>query len=476
MLRRVGPYILFFLLGRAHGQEQFGITNSNYAGTDAVPLNPARMTTQWSWMDIRLVGAGATVWNDHVYMRGKERPVLGEAREIIRTADGDRFSFTEAVGDGRRHGFANAHVALPAFTLSLGHSAIGAGIRTRAALGTTGIGERTAHFLYNGLSYSPQWGQRIQDDRARIAAAAWTECSLSYARLLAAHDNTLISAGLTAKYLLAHGGVGLSLSDLDYTVQDTALAVVHAASGSYGYAAPALDAGHGFGLDLGFTYERTLDDAEGYVPHGACDPLPYAFRIGVSLLDIGGMRFRDPVAGSFDASTAAYPDYTAIAIDDPEGLDSLLSASLSSFERRGRYAMGLPTAVSVQYDQRIIDHLYVAADVVQSLAFGEGHRLRRPNTIAVVPRYERQRVELAVPVVLREYDLARPAAGVMLRLNNIIVGSDDLLGLFTRRGVYGADVYFRIKWTVFRSPACRGKRTRTHRVGDKQAMPCVLPD
>lgn len=476
MSRLLSIGVFLFVLARVHGQEQFGLANSNYAGTDAVPLNPARMATQWSWMDIRIVGAGASIWNDHVSIRGKERALLGETRESLRTADGDRFSFSESMRDGLRHGFVNAHVAAPAVSLVLGRSSIGASVRTRAAVSLTGIGPDLARFAYNGLSYRPQWGRRYRDDHVRIAAAAWTEFAATYARLLVARDHTLISGGITGKYLLAHGGAGLSLTDLDYIVQDTALAVVHSVSGRYGIATPAVDAGRGFGADIGVVYERTLEEADGYVPHGTCDPMPYAFRLGISLLDIGGMRFKDPMAGTFDAGMATYPDYTSIDPGDAEGVDSLLAASLSSFRRSHVFQMGLPTAVSVQYDQRLMDHVYAAVDVVQNVAFGEGHRLRRPNTIAVVPRYERQRVELAVPVVFHEYDLRRPAAGVMLRLNNIVVGSDDLLSLLARRSARGADLYVRIKWTVFRSPACRGKKARVRHAGDRQALPCVLPE
>jgi hypothetical protein len=457
-------------------QEQFGITHSNYAGTDAVPLNPARMATQWSWMDINLIGAGAFVWNDHVYMSGKDRTVLGEMRESIRTADGDRFNFYESLNNGGRHAFVNAHIAAPAVALNLGLNSIGAHVTTRAAVSLTGVGNDLARYAYNGLGYTPQHGTRYQDDRLRIAGAAWTEFGASYSRLLVAHDNTLLSAGLTAKYLLAHAGAGLGFSALDYTVLDTTRAVVHDASGIYGFASPALNAGHGFGFDLGAVYERTLENADGYVPHGSCDPLPYRYRIGLSLIDLGGMRFNQGTSGSFNASTALYPDYNDIHLDSEEDADSLLSASLSTYESGEGFKLGLPTAMAAQYDQRIIDHVYVAADVVQNLSFGDNLRLRRPNSIAVVPRYELKRFEAAVPLVIHEYDLRRPSLGLMLRLNNVVLGSDNLLSLVTRGGLFGTDIYFRIKWTVFRSPSCRGGKTREHKAGVREAMPCKFPE
>ena len=93
-----------------------------------------------------------------------------------------------------------------------------------------------------------------------------------------------------------------------------------------------MNAGRGWGFDIGATYERTLENADGYMPHGSCDPMPYRYRIGVSLIDVGGMRFRDGTTGAFHASTANFPDYNDIHLDGTEDADSLLSASLSTYQ------------------------------------------------------------------------------------------------------------------------------------------------
>lgn len=463
--------------GLVHAQEQFGLLHSNYAGTDAVALDPARMATQWQWMDVNVVGADLHVWNDHVYVTTRQRTIIGQMRESIRTSDGTGFTINESLASGRRSAFINARVAGPAVVLNLGRSSIGAHISTRAAISATGVGEDLARFGYHGLHYWPQHGIRYQDDGLRLLGAAWTEIGVSYARLLAAHDFSLLSAGITAKYLVAHAGGGLVLHTLDYAILDTLQAQVQAASGTYGLAGPAVDAGRGLGLDLGITYERTLDEADGYIPHqsgGGCTPLNYRYRLGVSLIDLGGMRFRNAYAGDFDASAALYTDYPGLHPNGTEGIDSLLSHSLSGFVRSGAFSMGLPTAVAVQYDQRILAHVYVAGDLVQNLSVFNGMRLRRPNTVAVVPRFETQRLELAVPVVFHEYDYRHPTVGVMLRLNNVIIGSDNALPFVSHVPAYGADLYCRIKWTIFRSPVCRGKRKPKHHAGDGNALPCAF--
>jgi hypothetical protein len=77
--------------------------------------------------------------------------------------------------------------------------------------------------------------------------------------------------------------------------------------------------------------------------------------------------------------------------------------------------------------------------------------------------------------VLREYDIHRPGVGLMLRMNNVIIGSDHILPMLVRSDIYGFDLYFRIKWTIFKGPYCNGKKQMPHIPGDRNALPCVTP-
>jgi hypothetical protein len=156
-------------------------------------------------------------------------------------------------------------------------------------------------------------------------------------------------------------------------------------------------------------------------------------------------------------------------------VDSLISNSLGLAEREEKFRMGLPTAVSGQFDYHVVSKLYVAADVVQNIASRHTFRLRRPNTLAIVPRFETKRFEIAVPIVLHEYNLARPSVGIMLRVNSIIIGSDHVLPMLARTDIYGMDLYVRIKWTIFKGPYCNGKRQLPHSPGDPSALPCTTP-
>jgi len=461
----------------ASAQERYGVALSNYAGADGTLLNPARSAGQWPWLDIRVAGFEAHAWNSLVAWTGRERSLLGELRGgtgygnvVLRSAN----------PNGTHRAIVEAGITGPGFSLALGRTTIGLGLRSRAHVGVAGISPELGNFIFHGLGYAPQHGSRYTDMGFRAAGAAWTELGLNLGQVLKAEGFGVLSAGVNLRYLQAHAGAAIGIAKLDYTVADTALALVHAASLSYGFAAPSANAGSGLGADLGITYMRTIDEADGYMPHrssGGCTPAQYRYRVGFSLLDLGGMRFRDAQAGRIDAGMLRIDDYTELPVDEAADLDSLIASS-TQWSRTQGMRIGLPTALSAQFDYRITGPAYVAFAVVQSTSGRSSLRLRRANSMAIAPRFETRHFEAAMPLVFHEYDFARPTLGLMLRFEGLVIGSDHLLPLISKRDMHAVDVYVRLRWMIHRSPFCRGKRSakRSHALGSHESLPCVTPN
>ncbi|MBK6830804.1 MAG: hypothetical protein IPG92_08740 [Flavobacteriales bacterium] len=458
-------------------QERFGIAHSNYAGNDATYLNPARSAGQWPYADIRLAGLDLYAWNSLVAWSSREQRLVGEVRSGIAGSTGGEVIMRSATS-GAHRGFVQANVLGPAFSLSLGRGTIGAGVRMRTYTSATGISSAMGNFIFHGLGYRPQHGIRYQEEGVRVLTAAWTEFAVNYAHILKAEGFGLFSAGINAHYNLGHAGGALQFETLDYTVIDSARLVVHEATARYGFAMPAMSAGYGWGADLGVTYERTLEEADGYMPHrasGGCDPLRYRYRIGLSLLDLGGLRFRQGQAGSISTGTASISDYTNIPVNEESDLDSLLSTA-TNWDREESFSIGTPTALALQYDQRVANNTYVALVAVQNVSFQNSTRLRRTNSVSITPRFETRYVEAALPITLHEYDLRRPSVGFMLRFEGLVVGTDHIFPFINTRDVYAADIYFRLRWMIHRSPFCKGKRSGAHHTGGKDSLPCATPN
>ncbi|MEZ4756447.1 MAG: DUF5723 family protein [Flavobacteriales bacterium] len=471
--------VVLMLVMRSPAQEQLGISLGNYAGTDAVALNPARGATQWPYMDVRLFGVDVRAWNDLVGASVNERSLAGELRSSVQGVAPGTWTTREYLTGQDKRAVVQASVLGPGLSLSLGRGTLGFGIRSRAHVSVTDVPAALGRHIFHGFGFDEQRNVRQDLGGPRVVAAAWSEAALSYAHLLVARDFGLLSVGATARYMVGHAGAAFNLDELSYTSMDSARLEFHRISGSYGIAAPDLFAGRGFGGDVGVVYERTIDEADGYMPHRSgrgCTPLAYRYRIGLSLLDLGGMRFADAQAGAFEAGAIDLENYNATGVDDAESLDSLLRTAVAHRPATG-LRIGAPTAVSLQYDQRVAQQVYVGFAGVQQVSFPSGTRLRRANVMAVVPRWETRYVELAMPITVQEYDLRRPGVGASLRVNGIMIGSDDLRPLFSRRDVRSIDLYFRIKWLIHRSPFCKGKRQGKERraPGAPGAMPCAMP-
>ncbi len=462
----------------ALAQERYGLLHSNYGGSDITALNPARGAGQWPWLTVRVAGVDAYAWNSLVAWTGRQDPLVAEARSGFANMGDGRVVMRSLDYAATHRATVAASVSGPAMSLSMGRGTLGLGIRSRVHVSASAVSPEIGNFIMNGLNYAPQHGIRYDGSGLRALGAAWTEVGLNYAHILHARGYSLFSAGVGLRYLMGHAAGAFQVTTLDYTVQDTARLDVHAISARYGYAEPAMRAGPGIGGDVGFVFERTLEEVDGYRPHkaGSCAPKRYRYRLGLSLVDVGGIRYRSAEAGTISTGALSIADYDALQLGGVEGGDSLL-ATATHWQRATGLTVGLPTALSVQYDQRITDFAYIGFAAVQNLAGRNSLRLRRANSLAITPRLETRFFELAIPVVLNEYDLSRPMVGAMLRIHGVVVGSDHIMPYVSRRDVHAMDLYVRVGWNFAKSPACRKGRNRSiqHRSGSKGMLPCTLP-
>lgn len=472
-----GLFLVLALTGRA--QEQFGLVHGNWSGPDALVLDPTRSAGQWPYASIRLLGADLFAWNDLVALNGDDHSLLREVRNGARGQAPSEIVLRESLSGDAKHGTVLVALPGPAFSLAAGRHGLGIGLRTRSVTSITGVSPHLGRFIVHGLDHRPQHGQRYRDEHVRAIAAAWTELSLNYAHIIRASGFGIWKAGASVRWQVPHAGAAFRLDVLDYTVVDSMRAEVHEVSGSYGVAMPSAVAGSGWGADVGISYERTLEEADGYLPHRAsngCTAMPYRYRISASIVDLGGMRFNNAIAGSVGSGTLTFPDHGNVQVAGPEGVDSLFAAA-GDHTSNGRFRIGNPTAAALLYDQRLVDRTYVGLAWVQQLSARSGDRLRRPNTLALTPRYESRWFEAAVPVVFHEYGWRRPSVGLMLRFSDIVVGSDHVLPFLFRPDVDAVDLYLRLRITIQRSPFCKGRRRpgRRHVPGSGEALPCSIP-
>ena len=295
----------------------------------------------------------------------------------------------------------------------------------------------------------------------------WEEINLTYAYEHYTKSKSSFSFGITGKILLGLNAFYSTFKKLDYLVPDNKNVFYYEMDADIGYAlsddflnyyttlfASGKALGYGLGLDAGIVYTKKR---KVYVPRNRREEKmcaymyeDYDYRIGLSLLDFGGIRFKKNTGlhNYYVTNTFAIPD----TLLNPKGntindymryiSNELTGDPDSSFVGSTIY-MGLPTAVSMQFDYHIYRHFYAALFAIQPVQF-HLKDLKRAAQWAVVPRYESLNFGVSLPLSVVNYNLFR--TGFSFRIYNLFIGTESLFTLLDFRDLNNADIYFSIKF------------------------------
>ena len=219
--------------------------------------------------------------------------------------------------------------------------------------------------------------------------------------------------------------------------------------------------GGGWSTDIGFLFYKNYS-ANFYNP---CivrkDGKPYDYRIGVSLLDIGYVKF-DKVASTyrFENVSTNWTGIDTVNFNGIDKTDSILGVQFYGTEDgaldKNKFTIATPASINAQIDYCINTFYYVNLSVMQRLPFGD-NVIRRANQIALTPRFETRKLEIALPITY--YDLFKPRVGFSVRYGAFTLGSDAIGALFGVTNTFGTDIYFGI--TIKHFGSCdRGNGSR----------------
>jgi hypothetical protein len=371
-------------------QERVGLANSNYAGTTGMPLNPSSMVDSKAWLDINLVGVDAFAWNNFVYFSKdnfyfwKNVPQNSYPSPLYR------------MNGKEKHGAVNLRVDGPGFTLSHGKNAFGFHTAARTFVSFEDLLEPSAVYIYEGLDYDPQQNVTYSQQKMGAFATAWAEIGLSYGRIVYQEGKNMVNVGGTAKYLMGIGHMSIKMDEMNHTVVSDEDWVISNFTGQYAMTEPGFANGHGFGVNLGATYKRMLEDVGDYAPHtpqSDCSTIDYRYKVGVSLLDLGGINFnKNSLIRTFDNATTTWENYPDAEVNSMADIDQLIASQFSSDAgsvRSGtRFGTALPSAVSVQFDYNLGKNFYANATWVQGFKLNTTTTGIRRSLIAITPRYE----------------------------------------------------------------------------------------
>lgn len=450
-------------------QERFGATLSNYSPSTSMFLNPSAIVDSKAFIDIHVAGAGIFADNNLVYLSKSDFKLTRGMAQFQ-----DEILPRQNHNNRNKHAYGNVLFQGPSVTAVIGRFSIGFHTAARAVVDAREISPVMSNFMFEGLNFQPQRDTEYREQDITAGGMAWAEAGITFGGIILQQNRHQLSGAVTARRLIGLGAATLRADDIHFMVGDSSELDLYNLSGEAAMTMPGWNAGRGWGFNFGFTYKKMKDDVSGYKPHSRksnCETKDYQYKVGVSLLDVGSMRFdREASVTTVNNASFLWDDFSSFNPSGPEALDSTLNAQFgNSVSSSNSFKMALPTALSLQFDYNFGHNFYMAAAWIQGLS-SANHGVTRASVVNLTPRFEHKRIEVALPVSLYEYQ--HPRVGLAFRFNSIIIGTDRLGPLLFNPDVYGMDLYFSLKYTLFKSRACKVRKQKQAKVDDSKIVSC----
>lgn len=274
--------------------------------------------------------------------------------------------------------------------------------------------------------------------RMQTSIAAFTDLGATFSYELARNENHRLNAGGTLKYINGVAHTSIDVSELTGLIRlnSDRVSFITGATGTVSTRTAGKLFDHfslgnlikprnaGVGADLGISYS-----------YYAATGQPWKFRLGVSVTDIGKIRYK---------ADSAFSKSYKIDIESDERLyfnhsfnNSLFSRTSrvfdsypQYFERAGHnggtYSVALPTMLHIQADYRFSPRWLVNAAAGVSLnARNDLYKLYQVPYFALSPSWVKGSAIVSLPLAYQEY--AGFTAGAALRYKGFTIGSNSLL-------------------------------------------------
>lgn len=437
--------LLLIVVKTALSQERMGIANSNYSSINSIFLNPASSVDSRTYLQFNLVGANIYAMNNQVYI-----PQLN-----FKDALGGNIQDPKLGSTGiKPFVYAKAEVNGPTAVYSSQEIGAGIFIRGRAEFTINNLpAELTQTLLNEEVDTTSSF--EVDAKNTRIGQMSWVEWGGNFGKMVFKHSKTIIAVGGNAKYIT---GVNVAYGNI-YRLNAQANANqldVSNLSAKVRYNKPGWGAGKGFGMDVGITYKKMLNFVDSYFansPKSGCKNIDYKYKLGLSFLDVGAIKFSDNTFRGDVSGSSTITDFKGAKVD------SILRSDFDLKEEKNKPIWAtLPTAFSLQADLNLSHHFYVNATLIQGITTARMVGLQHANLLSVTPRFETRNFEIATPITLYRY--IYPQLGAAFRFRTFVIGTDNILPMITRSNTYGASIYFNLGISIFKNPSCKKSKSR----------------
>lgn len=435
-----------------HAQEMLGIANSNFAGNMGVEMNPASIATMPYRFEINILSGDIFLQNDYIYFPASNIPT-GKFAKLSPLAHED---YSDHYNKPPKNAYINLLLKGPSAVWRKEIYSYGLHFSLRSQSSVNKMPFHLAKFIWEGSDYTPQHGISYTSTPTQSAGLLYGEIGFTVAKTIRKKNQDITTGGLTLNGLLGMSGMYINSKVLDYEFVDQSLLLVKDIDINYGHALPNDGKGNffhprGYGASVNIGVQHFFNYiSAAYKPGmGGMRLRKYVAKLGVSLLDVGFIRFNEN-AHTFDLKNATvnWPGFDTTKITGINNADSLFSVKFYNdqykSQAKNKFTVFTPMALAIQYDFSFSPMYYVNATLVQNIQF-LNPGVKRASQVSLTPRYETRRLEVSLPLSLYEYNFFR--AGLAVRYKWFVLGTDNLgwwPGLYDMNGF---DFYFGLKYT-----------------------------
>lgn len=476
------------------GQYFYGLTQSNYNGTNSIYFNPAALADNRHLFYFNLTGFGMNISNNYLEVqlpfgaqdalksiRNKPDTIVVSDKFLVNGSPlwSDNYLVEKINGKAK---YVNFMMELrgPALMYAINHkNTIALSFREKFGIQLNSLAEPFARIARWGGLDKPQTIPLLQklteDNKFSLNMGAYSETGLSYAREIITKGKHYLKGGITLKYLQGHGALFFQNSGLKINFVDRDSLWAIESDVSYGLVKeqfygiqnqgasrsdkvasdlfPKSVLGRGIGLDWGFEYEyrpdpgKTTYQMDGMTKQDRTKN-KYLYKIGLSLIDMGNINYNNPdwvkyraVRNSTPIDSGFMGQITKMKIRNTDSIDANLSRTLGITEYGTAFRWRLPATLNLNFDFKVYKFFYVSGTWMQSLRGQDVIGFRHQSMIAVNPRVEFKHFEASLPMMLAD-NYQRTQIGFFLRYGPLYLGSDNIGGFFGFRTINGLDFYF----------------------------------
>ncbi len=436
----------------ASAQEMWGFSNSNYSGNMGIFLNPSTIVGAPYRYELNLIAADIFAENNYIYFPRDRKIVLNslQGKGSPDKAERDFFSNTPVYGFGKVLVIGPSYINSKRVDRAWGfHTAY------RAEISAPKLPAPISKYIYEEYDYAPFLNRRFTSSPFAVAILNWYELGGTYGKVLYETEFNYLKGAATANVLLGTNGSYFDVSKMDYSIIDSSSIIMHSMDMTMAHTMVPNNLGSLFAIrglggstTLGITYMRKRKISGFECDNGADHIKKYNYRIGLSAIDIGFIRFfknKSQVTTVKSNNDHVISHIDNIPFNSLSAIDNTLTSTLdgNSKTEKKAFSMFLPAALSLQFDYSITNNWFANASIANRVYFSH-KEIARGNSIALSTRYEKRKWEVAGDVTFFEYD--KMSAGVGLRYSIFVIGTDRLLEWVNSRDVQTFDFFFGLKW------------------------------